>query len=71
MVLYLECIVKRVLNIDTSQSEKEFNTILQKGFFTTGNINKIELWLKNAKIDNDAKIFINEKTALLKKHLKE
>ena len=71
MALYIECIVKRILNIDTSESENEFYAILQEDFITTGNLYKIESWLKNAEIDDETKIFINVKTALLKEHLTE
>ena len=66
--LYLECIAKKMLDMDTSGCEKEFNEILKKDFETTWSFDEIESWLKDANIPTDKKSFIIEKTEQLKKH---
>jgi len=64
--LYLECIAKKMLQIDISDCEKELNEILKREFETTWSFAQIESWLEN--ISNDQKAFIIEKTELLKEH---
>jgi len=66
--LYLECIAKKMLDMDTSDCEKEFNEILKKHFTITWSFDPIESWLKDSDITSDKKSFIIEKTEQLKKH---
>jgi tetratricopeptide (TPR) repeat protein len=67
--LYLECIAKKMLGMDVSDSEKKFNEILKKGFQTSWLFELIESWLEEADIDEDKKAYIIEKTEQLKKHV--
>ena len=66
--LYLECIAKKMLQMDISDCEKEFNEIHKREFETTWSFAEIESWLENEDISNDQKAFIIEKTELLKEH---
>jgi tetratricopeptide (TPR) repeat protein len=68
IVLYLECIAKKMLDQDVSAKEKEFDDILKKNFRITWLFNQIEYWLSNTDIDKDKKAFIIQKTERLKKH---
>jgi tetratricopeptide (TPR) repeat protein len=69
MLLYLGCITKKLLGMDTSVYEKEFTEILKKDFTITWD-EDFESWLKDADIDVGTKTFIKKKTELLKKHKK-
>lgn len=71
VILYFDCIARKLLGRDTSVSEKEFNEILEKDFTLVFLFNLSESWIKNANISEDAKSFIKEKTEMLKSHLKE
>lgn len=62
--LYLECIAKRMLNMDTSEAEARLNEILKNDFALKWSFNEIESWLK----DTDIKTFISNKTELLKRY---
>jgi len=64
--IYLDCIAKKMLQIDISDCEKEFNEILKREFETRWSFAEIESWLED--ISNDQKAFIIEKTELLKEH---
>jgi tetratricopeptide (TPR) repeat protein len=66
--LYLECIAKKMLDMDISDCEKKFNEILKKDFTTRWSSDEIEIWLADADITADKKSFILEKTEQLKKH---
>jgi tetratricopeptide (TPR) repeat protein len=68
ILFYLECIAKKLLNMETSESEATFNEILKKDFTTTWDFEMLESWVEDKDIDNDKKKFIKEKSALLKKH---
>lgn len=70
ILIYLECIAKKLLNKDTIQCEEEFNNILKNKFTTKWSFDEIELWLESANIDYDIKLFIKKKTKLIKKHKK-
>ena len=70
ILIYLECIAKKLLNNDTIQCEEELNTILKNKFTTKWSFDEIESWLENANIDDDIKSFIKKKTKLIKKHKK-
>jgi hypothetical protein len=62
--LYLECIAKKILDMDVSECERDYNEILKKNFETTWSFDEIESWLKDA----DKKAFIIKKTEQLKKY---
>jgi tetratricopeptide (TPR) repeat protein len=68
LLLYFECMSKKLLNIETSESELAFSEIIKKRFATKRDFNEIEIWLSNSNIDNDTKTFIKKKTELIKKH---
>ena len=63
---YLECIAKKMLQMDISDCEKEFNEIHNREFETTWSFAAIESWLED--LSNDQKAFVIEKTELLKEH---
>ena len=67
---YLECIAKKMLDMDVSECENKFFEILKKDFETPMGFEQIETWLADAgtDIDADKKAFIIEKTEQLKKH---
>ncbi len=54
--LYLECIAKKMLQMDISDCEKEFNEILKREFEITWSFAEIESWL--VYISNDQVAFI-------------
>ncbi|KAF5433807.1 Tetratricopeptide (TPR) repeat containing protein [Candidatus Methanophagaceae archaeon] len=64
--LYLECIAKKMLQMDISDCENELNEILKREFETTWSFAEIESWVED--ISNDQKAFIIEKTELIKEH---
>ena len=64
--LYLGCIAKKMLQMDISDCEKEFNEIHKREFEITWSFAEIESWLED--LSNDQKAFIIEKTELLKEH---
>ena len=64
--LYLECIAKKMLQMDISDCEKGFNEIHKTAFETTWSFAEIESWLED--LSNDQKAFIIEKTELIKEH---
>jgi tetratricopeptide (TPR) repeat protein len=66
--LYLECIAKKMIGIDVSECERQFNQIINEDFTTTWSFDEIEAWLQRQHIPEDKKAFINEKTYALKKH---
>ncbi len=69
ILIYLECITKKLLNVDTFEIETAFNEILKKDFTITWDFETMESWLKDANIKDDTKRYIREKIELLKKHL--
>ena len=69
LAIYIECIVKKLLGTDTSLSEREFDQILKSDFTIWWDFSKLESWLNNADIDDEAKAFIKEKSRLLATHL--
>jgi hypothetical protein len=66
--LYLECLTKKLLDMDISASEKEFTKILKQDFETRWSFELIESWLATSKIEKGKKAFIIKKTEQLKKH---
>ena len=65
---YLKSIIEKLLDIDTTDSEKELNKILENEFTIMGwEFAQMENWLKEADISEDKKRFITEKTEILKK----
>lgn len=70
ILIYLECIAKKLLNKDTIQCEEELNKILKNKFTIKSSFDEIESWLENANIDDDKKSFIKKKTKLIEKHKK-
>ena len=71
LAIYIECIVKKLLGTDTTLPEREFNEIIKKDFTIWWDFSKLDSWLKNADIGDETKIFIEEKSNLLRKHLDE
>ena len=69
LAIYIECIVKKLLGTDTSLSEREFDQILKNDFTVWWDFSKLDSWLDNADIDDEAKAFIKEKSRLLATHL--
>lgn len=69
LALYIECVVKELLGMDTSLSEREFNEIIKNDFTIWWDFNKFDSWLKNTDIDDETETFIKEKSNLLRKHL--
>ncbi len=69
ILLYLECIAKKLLNMDTSDSEAAFNEILEKDFTIYWSFEVFESWLEDSNIGEDTKRLIREKTNRLEKHL--
>ena len=63
---YLECIAKKLLKLNTSESEEKFNGALQKEFALIWDAEPIESWLKKADISDDDKDYILRLTQLLK-----
>ncbi len=61
---YLECIAKRLLNMDTTEAEARLNEILKNDFALKWSFDEIESWLK----DTDIKTFISNKTEVLKRY---
>jgi tetratricopeptide (TPR) repeat protein len=66
--LYLECLTKKLLDMDISASEKEFTKILKQDFETRWSFELIESWLATSKIEKGKKAFITKKIEQLKKH---
>jgi tetratricopeptide (TPR) repeat protein len=66
--IFLACIAKKLLNMDTSKTEAELDEISKKEFTTTWVFDEIETWLKEADISEETKKFIFDKIELLKKH---
>ena len=64
--IYLECIAKKMLQMDISDCEEDFNEIHKREFETTWSFVKIESWLED--LSNDQTAFIIEKTERLKEH---
>ena len=65
---YLKSIIEKLLDLDTTESVKEFNKILENEFTIIGwEFDQMENWLKKADISEDKKRFITEKTEILKK----
>ena len=71
LALYIECVVKKLLGMDPSLSEREFNEIIKNDFTIWWDFNKFDSWLKNTDIDNETETFIREKSNLLRMHLEE
>ena len=69
LAIYIECIVKKLLGMDTSLSEREFDQILKSDFTVWWDFSKLDAWLDNTDIDDEAKAFIKEKSRLLATHL--
>jgi tetratricopeptide (TPR) repeat protein len=68
--LYLDCIARKLLELDTSETEKAFDELLEQVFSANWSCHPIEQWLEEADIDEETKTFIAEKTEMLKKHVR-
>ena len=68
--LYLECIARKMLDMDVSECEREYQVILKEDFETKWDFDPIETWLRDAAMAEDKKAFIIEKTEQLKKKKK-
>lgn len=65
--LYLTCIVHKLLEMNTSESEREFDKILEEDFDVTWLFFEIDRWLQETALPENTKRFIITKTDLLKK----
>ncbi|MBF0542251.1 MAG: tetratricopeptide repeat protein [Nitrospirae bacterium] len=65
---YFECIIIKLLNQDTKEAETKFDEAMKSDFDTTWDFDNIENWLKTAKISEDTKKYIKEKTDEFKRH---
>ncbi len=68
LLLLHECIVMKLLGEDTTECEARYKEILKQDFTVTWNFETFESWLKKAKIQEEAKKFITEKSMMLKQH---
>ncbi len=69
-MLYMVCVVNKLLNEDSDKVEVEFDKILENISIRNWSSSPIELWLEKADIPDDARQFIQEKTELMKKYQK-
>ncbi len=70
LALYIECIVEKLLGLDTSLSERKFSKIIKEDFTIWWDFIKLDSWLENADIDDETKAFIKAKSRMLRTHLK-
>ena len=66
VLLYLACIVGVILNMDISESEKEFYNLLKEKFTVAWSFVEFEDWLQTADITKAQKKYITELTQKLK-----
>ena len=66
---FIVCIATRLLDIDTTIVNREFDEILTEKFIKYWNFNHMELWLKSVDLSAEKKKFIRDKIKLLKEHL--
>ena len=71
IVKYCECIINEILGNETEDLDKELNGIIKKDFEFDWSFDEFENWLKDAKLSEDIKEYIREKTELLKKKKKK
>lgn len=69
--LYLEGIIKKLLDMDTSNIDLKLEVIFASDFTIKWSFNEIESWLTNAPVSEDKKTYIREKTEMMKKHKKQ
>jgi hypothetical protein len=66
LCLYFECIIRKILNDDTSECERRFDALSGKDLYISWDFNYIEQWLENIDLDKEIKNYIAEKTSSLK-----
>lgn len=71
IIKYFESIMCKIRDNNINELDKEFNKIIKKDFWISYSFNEIENWLKDAKLSEDIKKYIREKTELLKRKIKE
>ena len=64
--LYLETISKKLLNIDTTDSESALELMLKQSVTSEWSFNEMESWIKSANVSENIKQYILEKTKLVK-----
>jgi len=64
--LYLETISKKLLNIDTTDSESALGVMLKQRVTADWSFNEIESWIKSANVSENIKHYVLEKTELVK-----
>ncbi|MGR3177709.1 MAG: tetratricopeptide repeat protein [Candidatus Anammoxibacter sp.] len=69
-LLYLECVTKKLLKLDTSECERKFDEIHKKDFSISWNTEPMESWLKTAQISEEIKKYIQKMTDKLKEHIR-
>jgi len=65
---YLECITKKLLDMDVSDCTADLDELLSQDFTLTWSFDEIDSWLKEADISDDKKAFIIRLTEQIKKH---
>jgi tetratricopeptide (TPR) repeat protein len=66
--LYLECVARRMLNIDVAECEAELDKIPAGDFKITWDFESIETWIQETSIDAAQKDYIRQITERMKKH---
>jgi len=66
---FLVSIAKKLINLDTSESEKKLDEILKKRIRSEWSFKNMEIWLKGGKISAESKLFILNKIELMKKNM--
>lgn len=67
---YKKCIITKLLDLDTTEAEKEFAAALEKEFVLAFSFVAITNWLSKTDLPPDTKRFIEEKMKMLKKKKK-
>jgi hypothetical protein len=71
VAIYLECMAKKILDMDSSRCEDDLKGALEGYIDISWSFNPIELWLETANLDKDKKAFIRAKTDLIKKKVQQ
>lgn len=66
---FLDSIAKKLLNLDTSESEKKLDEILKGKISSDWSFKLMKEWLMKEKISAENKIFILNKIQLIKQHM--
>jgi tetratricopeptide (TPR) repeat protein len=64
----LECIARKMLDLDMTECEKRFSELMEKEFSTTWSFDELEAWLQSAEIPKEKEKYIVEKMKEIKQH---